>query len=143
MSVRPAREPIAGRTYPRAARGSRYKQTRRGIAQLDEEGVVGVLHHPDRGGQEPLLAAVGPMQYEVAAYRLEHEFGARVELTPTSHALARRTDAVGAAALAPLRSVEVFQRSDGVRLALFPSKLHLEAVRRDHPDITLDPILVT
>ena len=122
---------------------SRYKQFRRGIAQLDEEGVVGVLHHPDRGGQEPLLAAVGPMQYEVAAYRLEHEFGARVELTPTSHALARRTDAVGAAALAPLRSVEVFQRSDGVRLALFPSKFHLEAVRRDHPDITLEAILVT
>src|SRR3546814_5879058 len=43
----------------------RFKQFRRGIAQLDEEGVVQVLRDPDLGDQAPMLAAVGPMQFEV------------------------------------------------------------------------------
>ena len=33
----------------------RFKQFRRGIAQLDEEGVVQVLRDPDLGDQEPVL----------------------------------------------------------------------------------------
>ena len=34
----------------------------------------------------------GPMQFEVAVHRLEHEFGAPVELSPTGYRVARRTD---------------------------------------------------
>ena len=63
----------------------RFKQFRRGIAQLDEEGVVQVLRDPDLGDQAPVLAAVGPMQFEVAVHRLENEFGAPVELSPTGY----------------------------------------------------------
>src|SRR3546814_11677814 len=39
----------------------RFKQFRRGVAQLDEEGVVQVLRDPDLGDQAPMLAAVGPI----------------------------------------------------------------------------------
>ena len=46
---------------------SRSKQFRRGIAQLDEEGVVQVLVSDVRGDQAPVLAAVGPMQFDVVA----------------------------------------------------------------------------
>ncbi len=81
----------------------RFKQFRRGIAQLDEEGVVQVLRDADVGDQAPILAAVGPMQFEVAVHRLENEFGAPVELSPTSYRLARRTDAAGAEALKGMR----------------------------------------
>ncbi|MDZ7732411.1 MAG: GTP-binding protein [Acidimicrobiia bacterium] len=49
-----------------------------GIAQLDEEGVVQVLRDRQLGDQAPYLAAVGPMQFEVALHRLENEFGAPV-----------------------------------------------------------------
>ena len=73
----------------------RFKQFRKGIAQLDEEGVVQVLRDPELGDQAPVLAAVGPMQFEVAVHRLENEFGAPVELLPTSYRLARRTDDAG------------------------------------------------
>ena len=52
----------------------RFKQFRRGIAQLDEEGVVQVLRDADQGDSAPVLAAVGPMQFEVAVHRLEIEF---------------------------------------------------------------------
>ena len=121
----------------------RYKQFRRGIEQLDEEGVVQVLRHPDRGEQEPILAAVGPMQYDVAVHRLESEFGASVMLEPTPYVLARRTDRAGAERLRGRRNVEVVARADGTDLALFTSSYHLEAALRDLDGIVLDPILTT
>ena len=69
---------------------SRTKQFRSGINQLDEEGVVQVLRRPDLGDQAPILAAVGPLQFEVAQHRLENEFGAPVELNPCSRSEERR-----------------------------------------------------
>ena len=62
--------------WSRAKDSSRYKQFRRGIEQLDQEGVVQVLRSDLRGDQAPVLAAVGPMQFEVAEHRMGHEFGA-------------------------------------------------------------------
>jgi peptide chain release factor 3 len=59
---------------------AKHKQFRRGIEQLDSEGVVQVLRSDRRGDQAPVLAVVGPMQFEVATHRMEHEFGAPVEL---------------------------------------------------------------
>ena len=68
---------------------SKAKQFRSGINQLDEEGVVQILRQPDVGDQAPILAAVGPLQFDVVKYRLENEFGAPVELNPTSWTTAR------------------------------------------------------
>src|SRR5690606_10457788 len=75
----------------RAKDAGRYKQFRRGIEQLDEEGVVQVLRSELRGDQEPVLAAVGPMQFEVAEARMTAEFNAPVRLEPLSYSVARRT----------------------------------------------------
>ncbi len=125
----------------RARDVGRYKQFRRGITQLDEEGVVQVLRDPDVGDQAPVLAAVGRLQFEVATWRLEHEFGAPVELSPTSYKVARRTDATSADALRRMRGVAVLQRADGTRLALFESPYWLERVEADHPELTLDRLV--
>jgi peptide chain release factor 3 len=54
----------------RAVDSSRYKQFRRGIEQLEQEGTVQVLRSELRGDQAPVLAAVGPMQFEVAEHRM-------------------------------------------------------------------------
>ncbi len=96
----------------------RFKQFRRGIAQLDEEGVVQVLRDQDLGDQAPMLAAVGPMQFEVASHRLEHEFGAPTELSATSWRIARRTDEASTPTLRGLHGVAVYRRADGTRYAL-------------------------
>jgi peptide chain release factor 3 len=122
---------------------SRYKQFRNGMSQLDEEGVIQVLRHPDRGEQQPILAAVGPLQYEVALHRLENEYGAKVLLSPTNFTVARRTDNAGAAMLRASRDVDVLTRSDGTLLALFSSTHRLDATVRAHPDIVLDQIVVS
>jgi peptide chain release factor 3 len=120
---------------------SRYKQFRNGIAQLDDEGVIQALHTVDRGEREPILAAVGEMQFEVALHRLETEFGANVQLEPTEFTVARRTDFKGKEGLSALWGVEVATKRDGTVLALFRSAHRLEAIQRDRPDITLDPII--
>jgi peptide chain release factor 3 len=119
----------------------RFKQFRRGVAQLDEEGVVQVLRDRDRGDQAPVLAAVGPMQLEVAQWRLEQEFGAPVEIMATSYTVARRTDPASEAALRALPGVDVLARADGTLYALFESPYWLARVESEHPDLTLDRLV--
>ncbi|MGK2948687.1 MAG: peptide chain release factor 3 [Acidimicrobiales bacterium] len=119
----------------------RFKQFRRGIAQLDEEGVVQVLRDQDLGDQAPMLAAVGPMQFEVAAHRLENEFGAPAELSPTSWRVARKTDEDSTPTLRGLQGVAVYARADGTRYALFESPYWLARVEGDHPDLHLEKLV--
>ncbi len=120
---------------------SRYKQFRKGITQLDEEGVIQTLNTVQGGEREPILAAVGELQFEVAMYRLINEFGAQPQFDPAPYAVARRTDAAGRTALTGRRGVEIATRPDGTILALFTSQSWLDGTRRDHPDLTLDSIV--
>jgi peptide chain release factor 3 len=63
---------------------AKFKQFRRGLDQLLQEGVVQVLHLRNAASKIPLLAAVGPLQFEVVQFRLESEYGAvsRLESAP-------------------------------------------------------------
>ncbi len=120
----------------------KYKQFRRGIDQLDTEGVVQVLSSDLRGDQAPVLAAVGPLQFDVVMHRLEHEFGAKSELSHLDYELARLTDEAGLEALAGARGAEVLtRRLDGALLALFADKWRLNAIQRDNPSVKLEPLL--
>ena len=120
----------------------KYKQFRRGIDQLDTEGVVQVLSSDLRGDQAPVLAAVGPLQFDVVMHRLEHEFGAKSELSHLDYGLARLTDAAGPEVLKGARGAEVLtRRLDGALLALFADKWRLNAIKRDNPSLRLDPLL--
>lgn len=117
------------------------KQFRRGIEQLAEEGVVQILHSDRRGDGAPMLAAVGPLQFEVATARLKQEFGVPVVLDSLPYSLARRTEAEHVAVLNAEAGVEVAQRRDGALLALFPDKWRLASVERRHPDVRLEPLV--
>jgi len=63
---------------------AKFKQFRQGLDQLLQEGVIQVLHLKDAASKVPLLAAVGPLQFEVTQYRLQNEYGAesRLEQAP-------------------------------------------------------------
>jgi len=60
---------------------AKFKRFRQGLDQLLKEGVAQVFEQPDSYQRVPLLGAVGPLQFEVLAYRLENEYDAecRVE----------------------------------------------------------------
>ena len=115
----------------------RYKQFRKGIEQLDQEGVVQVLRSDLRGDQSPVLAAVGPLQFEVVEDRMLHEFNSPIRLSRLDYQVARLTDAEGALALRGKRGCEVLQRSDGTYVALFTDQWRASATGRDNPEVTL------
>jgi len=119
---------------------SRAKQFRRGLERLEQEGTVQVLSDPG-GDPAPVLGAVGPMQFDVAAYRLTHEFGASVDLEPSAYSAARRTDPATATALRSVPGTRILARSDGSLLALFESPYRLARLAGDHPDWCLEPLV--
>lgn len=66
--------------FLRPGTGSSVKAFRKGLDQLLQEGVVQAFYLPDSFQQVPLLAAVGPLQFEVLQARLESEYGVQSTL---------------------------------------------------------------
>jgi peptide chain release factor 3 len=65
----------------------RTKQLREGLRQLGEEGAIQVFR-PEAGSML-LLGAVGQLQFEVVAHRLEHEYGCKARVMPARYNVAR------------------------------------------------------
>ncbi|MEU3017129.1 MULTISPECIES: peptide chain release factor 3 [unclassified Nocardiopsis] len=126
----------------RAVDAGKYKQFQRGIAQLDAEGVVQVLTSDVRGEQAPVLAAVGPLQFDVVKHRMEQEFRSPIEASPLEYSVARRTDEESAPTLHGLSGAEVLRRrSDGELLVLVHNKWRLRVIERDHPSLFMEALL--
>ena len=125
----------------RARSAGKYKQFRRAIDQLDSEGVVQVLRNDIRGEASPVLAAVGPMQFEVVTARMEGEFNVETTLDNLGYSIARATDAESTDELNRQRGVEVFTRTDGAILALFSDKWRLQYIEKEFPKLTLEPLV--
>ena len=119
---------------------SRYKQFQRGIEQLDQEGVIQVLRSERRSHQTPVLAAVGPMQFEVVSHRMEREFRAPVRLESLPYTFAKRARTQDISLIERRAGVEVVARQDGTHLALFSDQWQVKWVLRDHPEIVLESL---
>ena len=65
----------------------RSKQLRVGLTQLGEEGAIQVFR-PHIGGAL-ILGAIGQLQFEVVAHRLEHEYGVKARFAPARFQMAR------------------------------------------------------
>jgi peptide chain release factor 3 len=122
---------------------SRYKQFRRGLAQLDEEGVVHVLRRPEYGDQEPILAGVGQLQFEVAEHRMREEFGAEVVLSPAPWQLARLVVDGDVSVLRGQRGTVIVEDAQGRTLALFNSEHALSWAMQDHPEMVFGELGLT
>jgi peptide chain release factor 3 len=120
---------------------SKHKQFRKGIEQLEQEGVVQVLRSDRRGDQAPVFAAVGPMQFEVASHRMAAEMSAPISLESLPYTVARAAAPDDVEFLQRQPSVEVFTRTDGVILVLFSTKWRLEGFQRDNPDVKLQSLV--
>jgi peptide chain release factor 3 len=120
---------------------AKHKQFRRGIEQLDSEGVVQVLRSDRRGEQAPVLAVVGPMQFEVAVHRMEHEFTAPIDLERLPYTLALRTDEASAPKVSAARGAEVLQRTNGELIAVFSDKWGLRVFKENNPELTLESLV--
>ncbi|STC70024.1 peptide chain release factor 3 [Corynebacterium pilosum] len=125
----------------RAKSLGKYKQFRKALEQLDSEGVVQILRNDLRGDAAPVMAAVGPMQFEVMQARMENEYNVETVTEPVPYSVARRTDAESAEELGRQRGVEIFTRTDGELIALFGDKWKLAFIEREHPELTMEPLV--
>ena len=101
-----------------------YKSFGKGITQLREEGAVQVFYPWGSPRTEPILAVVGQLQFEVAKYRLESEYGVKTVFSGLPYAIARRIEGPAeAAARAQLPSnAKLVEDWEGRPVALFESE---------------------
>jgi peptide chain release factor 3 len=64
------------------------KQLQKGLHQLSEEGAIQVFRQPF-GDKDPIVGAVGMLQFDVLRFRLNAEYSVTVQLEPMSFELAR------------------------------------------------------
>ena len=104
--------------------------------------MVQVLTSDVRGEQAPVLAAVGPLQFDVVRHRMAEEFRSPIETSPLEYSVARRTDEGSAPGLHSLSGAEVLRRrSDGELLVLVNNKWRLRVIERDHSELFMEALL--
>ncbi len=92
------------------------KQLKAGLTQLGEEGAIQVFRPV--GGTVLLLGAVGQLQFEVVAHRLEHEYGCKARIMPSRFQVARWvTCETGEGAAADERELKRFIDGNSHRVA--------------------------
>ncbi len=92
------------------------KQLKAGLTQLGEEGAIQVFRPV--GGAVLLLGAVGQLQFEVVAHRLEHEYGCKARIMPSRFQVARWvTCETGDGAAADERELKRFIDGNSHRVA--------------------------
>ena len=113
------------------------KQLKKGLDQLSEEGVVQVFFHRHRLEREPILGAVGILQFEVMQYRLKAEYGVDVRFERLNFQHARW---VGNEAF----DADQFERQTGATclldveqrpLVLFENDFRLQRALDNHPEL--------
>ncbi len=68
---------------------SKFKQFLKGVSELREEGAVQIMYSADEMKREPILAAVGQLQFEVVQFRLLQEYGVETILDLLPYSVAR------------------------------------------------------
>mmetsp|Transcript_22556 Transcript_22556/g.55107 ORF Transcript_22556/g.55107 Transcript_22556/m.55107 type:complete len:599 (+) Transcript_22556:100-1896(+) len=131
--------------YIRNPNPSAYKNFRKGLTQLLDEGAVQLLRaREDQGNEDPILAAVGQLQFDVVQRRLEDEYNVKSSLDILSFSVARWVTGPGE----PWEAVEKCGRLFNVFYAkdrwerpvlLFKNDWNLNNLREEHPDLELAP----
>jgi len=122
----------------------KFKQFRQGLDQLLQEGVIQILHLKDSATKVPLLAAVGPLQFEVAQYRLESEYGAVSRLEPAAWTVVRWLPVdIDNGALEQLQlptGAKIAYDSDEHPVILFANEWSMNYFMQTNPAITLSAL---
>lgn len=116
------------------------KQFNKGLLQLTEEGTVQMFVDPRVGEQDPVLGAVGQLQFEVLTFRMRDEYGVEVKLRPQpfKHARWIRFRDGRKAKVDPATVKGTLQFLEDTRhnlVGLFTSDFHLQWAKDNNPDI--------
>jgi peptide chain release factor 3 len=122
----------------RATTPSKRKQLLKGLEQLGEEGAIQIFWTRDRTSPDPILAAVGPLQFDVVRFRLEDEYNVETTLVPLGYTIARWiTRDPGPEFRVDLRGTQEVEDDAGHRAVLFETKWAANRLAEDHPELAL------
>jgi peptide chain release factor 3 len=117
----------------------KHKAFGKGVLQLEEEGAIQVLFTEASVRKEPILAAVGELQFDLVQARLAAEYSVetRIERLPFRSALAAHPRAGGPKADWRVHGVLRTRDRDGNDIALLEGEWAEGFFRRTNPDVTL------
>ena len=115
------------------------KQLMKGLEQLCQEGTVQLFYEEGRASSDPILGAVGELQFDVLLFRLQNEYNVDCTLNRLPYQIARWTSATDA------QIEESKSRTDstlvkdifGNRLFLFKNQFHLNYFTNELPQVGL------
>jgi peptide chain release factor 3 len=117
-----------------------YKSFQKGVAQLAEEGAIQVFYASDLARSEPIFAAVGELQFEVAKYRMASEYGVKTEFYRLPFSLARRVlgDEGAISAATWPSNAKLVVDSAGIPVALFESEWSVRLAEEWNPRLRFE-----
>ncbi|MGB3693783.1 MAG: peptide chain release factor 3 [Spirulinaceae cyanobacterium] len=128
--------------YVKNPNPSKFKQFHKGITELREEGAVQIMYSADEFKRDPILAAVGQLQFEVVQFRLKNEYGVETKLEVLPYSVARWV-AGGWAALEKagrLFNTEVVKDNWGRPVLLFRNQWNVDQIKSDFSELELTSI---
>lgn len=115
----------------------KYKHFNKGILQLEEEGAIQVFFFLDNLRREPILAAVGQLQFDVVVARLRAEYSVETstEILPFTCARWVECDPKSHNKINWPTASRLGHDRDGRLVALFPSEWELKYCLEKNPDV--------
>jgi peptide chain release factor 3 len=128
--------------YLRNPNPSKFKSFQKGVTELREEGAVQIMYSADEAKREPILAAVGQLQFEVVQFRLLNEYGVETVLDSLPYSTARwvvegwpALEAVGR-----IFNAATVKDSWNRPVLLFKNEWNVQQLQADHPKLKLSKI---
>ncbi len=128
--------------YLRNPNPSKFKQFQKGVNELREEGAVQIMYATDPTKREPILAAVGQLQFEVVQFRLLNEYSVETRLDPLPYSVARWVVDGWPALEAVGRIFNALTVQDNWErpVLLFKNEWNVQQLQADHPKLRLSRI---
>ncbi|WP_269622858.1 peptide chain release factor 3 [Prochlorococcus marinus] len=121
---------------------SAFKNFKKGVNELREEGAVQILYDIDQSKRDPILAAVGQLQLEVVQHRLENEYSVKTRLEPIGFQVARWV--VGGwpslKKIGRIFNCKTVQDSWERPVLLFKNQWNLNQLEEDNPSLSLSKV---
>ena len=114
------------------------KALEKGMDQLSEEGAIQIFQRWGQGKKDPILGAVGALQFDVFGHRLRDEYGAEAILERMPFTMARWVEGDGfrPANFEGQTSCMLTEDRDGLPVVLFKGDWALEFAIRENPGVT-------
>ncbi len=128
--------------YLRNPNPSKFKQFNKGISELREEGAVQIMYSADEAKRDPVLAAVGQLQFEVVQFRLANEYGVETRLELLPYTVARWVEGGWEALekVGRLFNALTVKDSWGRPVLLFRNEWNCQQIEVDHPELKLNKV---